>query len=509
MSTFPEYDSYDGLGLAELVRRGEVSPAELVEAAIDHIERLNPQLNAVVHPMYEMAREQARGELPDGPFKGVPFLLKDLIDAYAGVPLTNGSRAYRHYIPPADSEIVRRYKQAGVVVLGKTNTPEFGLVAYTEPELFGPCRNPWQTDHTPGGSSGGSAAAVASGMVPLASGGDGGGSIRIPASHCGLFGLKPSRGRTPLGPDFGQLWHGAVSLHVLTRTVRDSAAMLDAIQGPDPGAPYIIPAPERPYLEEVHLPPGRLRIALDTASPVGRGVDPECVEAVHTAARLLEGLGHHIEEARPQIDGPALAQSYITMYCGAVAVEVRRVERLFGPQAVRELEPATRTLGLLGQAVSAAEFSLALEEWDRAARAMGRFFQQYDLYLTPTVARPPVRIGELQPKPAEQRLMGLLNGVGSGRLWRAAGLLEKIALENLAPTPFTQLANLTGLPAMSVPLHWTPEGLPVGVQFVAPFGQEGRLFRLAGQLEQAAPWFDRRPSLARAARAARAAQVGR
>lgn len=495
MGGFKEYDRYDGLGLAELVRKGEVSPSELAEEAIARIERLNPQLNAVVRPMYEIGRQAAQGELPDGPFRGVPFLMKDLIDAYAGVPLTSGSRAYRTYVPTADSEMVRRYKQAGIVPIGKTNTPEFGLVAYTEPDLFGPCRNPWNTNHTPGGSSGGSAAAVASGMVPLASGGDGGGSIRIPASHCGLFGLKPTRGRNPVGPDFGQLWHGAVSLHVVTRSVRDSAAMLDALQGPEVGAPYIIPAPQRPYRDEVDQAPGKLRIALDTASPVGKDVHPECVKAVANAARLLGDLGHHVEEARPEIDGQALAQSYITMYCGSMAVEAKRAVALFGPRAFGELEPATRTLALLGQAISAAEFSLALEEWDRAARAMGRLLQGFDLYLTPTVARPPVKIGELQPKPAEQRLMGMLNAMGSGRLWRATGLLEKIAAESLAPTPFTQLANLTGLPSMSVPLHWTADGLPVGVQFTARFGEEDMLIRLAGQLEQAAPWFDRRPPL--------------
>ncbi|HWI53136.1 MAG TPA: amidase family protein, partial [Symbiobacteriaceae bacterium] len=242
ISIIKEYTAYDALGLADLVRRGEVTPLELAETAIAQIERINPALNAVVHPMYDTGRATARAPLPDGPFRGVPFLLKDLCDAYAGAPLTSGSRACRTYIPAEDSELVRRYKQAGVVVLGKTNTPEFGLMAYTEPALFGPTRNPWNTGHTPGGSSGGSAAAVAVGFVPVASGGDGGGSIRIPASHCGLFGLKPSRGRTPTGPEQGELWHGAVALHVLTRSVRDSAAMLDATQGAEPGAPYHIAA---------------------------------------------------------------------------------------------------------------------------------------------------------------------------------------------------------------------------------------------------------------------------
>ncbi|MDF2629264.1 MAG: amidase [Symbiobacteriaceae bacterium] len=493
MSLIPGYTRYDALGLADLVRRGEVTPPELLETAIAAAQRLNPALNAVIHPMYDTARAAAGGALSEGPFRGLPFLLKDLIEACAGAPTTSGSRACRSFVPAADSESVRRYKQAGVVILGKTNTPEFGLVAYTEPALFGPTRNPWNTAHTPGGSSGGSAAAVAAGIVPVASGGDGGGSIRIPASHCGLFGLKPSRGRTPTGPEQGHLWHGAVSLHVLTRSVRDSAAMLDVTQGPEPGAPYVIAPPVRPYAEEVRTGPGRLRIAFDTRSPVNGPVDPECVAAVEKAARLLADLGHHVEEARPEIDFPALARSYVTMYCGEVAYEVGQVKERFGPAAAAEVEPATRALALLGEAVTAAEFSGALHMWDAAGMAMGRFFQRYDLYLTPTVARPPVRIGELQPKPHEQRLMVVLNGLGSGRLWKATGLVDRIATENLAPTPFTQLANLTGLPAMSVPLHWTAANLPVGVQFVAPFGEEGLLFRLAGQLEQAAPWFDRRP----------------
>lgn len=514
--TFAEYDRYDGLGLAQLIRTGQVTAVEVVEAATERIERFNPTLNAVVLPLFEQALEAARRIRPaggsaragcpstgtpgssdraDSPFAGVPFLLKDLGEALAGVPLTQGSRAYRGFIPDTDSETVRRYKAAGLIILGKTNTPELGLVAFTEPELFGPCRNPWDPTRTPGGSSGGSAAAVAAGMVPLASAGDGGGSIRIPASHCGLFGLKPSRGRTPTGPEQGQVWHGAAIYHVLTRTVRDSAAMLDVLQGADPGAPYVIPAPERPYLEEVSREPQPLRVALDTRSPVGRPVDPECIHAVERAAALLEELGHRVEEARPAIDGLALAQSYLTMYCGVVAAEVRRVRERFGPGAVRQLEPATLMLGLLGEALSAGEFSRALEEWDRAARALGRFFQTYDLYMTPAVARPPVRIGELRPGPAEQRLLKVLNGLGCGRIYKLAGILERIALENLAATPFTQLANLTGVPAMSVPLYWTPDGLPVGVQFVGPFGREDLLFRLAGQLERAAPWFHRRPPL--------------
>ncbi len=497
MAGFREYLEQDGLGLAGLIRRKEISPREVLEAAIERIEALNPRLNAVVHKMYEEA-EKALENLPQGPFAGVPFLLKDLEEAYRGHPLTAGSRAYRDYIPDYDSETVRRYKAAGFLILGKTNTPELGLLAYTEPRLFGPTRNPWDPSRTTGGSSGGSAAAVAAGMVPMASAGDGGGSIRIPASHCALFGLKPSRGRTPTGPKRGLLWHGAAVLHALTRSVRDSAAVLDLLTPPEPGSPFLIPPPERPFLEEVGRDPGSLRIALDTRSPLGTPVDPECIRAAEEAARLLEALGHTVEEARPPIDGLALAKSYLTLYLAWVAAEARRIRAQFGPGRLRDLEPQTLTLARLGEAVPAAELSLALEEWDRAARALGRFFQGYDLYLTPTVARPPIRIGALNPPPLLERLLDLLNRFPSGGLYRRSGLIERIALENLAATPFTQLANLTGVPAVSLPLHWTKEDLPLGVQLLAPFGEEARLIRVSAQLEAARPWSNRRPPLASA-----------
>jgi amidase len=497
MSGFEKYDNYDGLGLAELVKKGEASPADLVEEAINRIEKTNPRINAVVLKMYDRAREGAKGGLPDGPFQGAPFLMKDLIDEYAGVPMTSGCRGYRNYIPAQDSEIVRRYKQAGLIVVGKTNTPEFGLLGYTEPELFGPCRNPWNTEHTPGGSSGGSAAAVAAGIVPLAAGGDGGGSLRIPASCCGLFGFKPTRGRNPTGPEYGEIWQGAVALHVLTRSVRDSAAVLDAVQGPEAGAPYVIPPPERPYREEIARDPARLVIAMDTVSPVGKDVHPECVKAVEKTAKLLESLGHRVEQARPKIDGPALAVGYLVMNFGEVAADIKKLEAYLGRKAGKgDLELVTRTMGLLGRAFSAGEFVSALREWDRATHAMATFFQTYDLYLTPTLARPPVKIGELKPKPAERLAVSIFNALGAGRVLKATGVVDKMAIENLAATPFTYLANTTGLPAMSVPLHWTADGLPCGVQFVGRFAGEAVLLRLAAQLEKASPWFDRRPPAA-------------
>lgn len=494
MGAFKEYTRYDAIGLAELVRRGEVTAGELCEAAIQCIEQLNPKLNAVVTPMYDIGRGVAERQALEGPFAGVPFLLKDLMYAFAGVPMSSGSKAYKHFVPDYDSEMVKRFKKAGLVILGKTNTPEFGLMGVTEPAVFGPCRNPWNTDHTPGGSSGGAAAAVAAGMMPMAAGGDGGGSIRIPAGYCGLFGLKPSRGRNPCGPHHGRPWQGAVQEHVITRSVRDSAAALDATHGPDIGAPYAIHPPSRPYLEEVGTPPGQLKIGFSTTSPVGADVHPECIEAVMKAARMLETLGHQVEERQPAVDGRALAKSYITMYFGEVAADLEDMRAVLRRKPTpSDVEPTTYTLGLLGRAVSAGEFVAAMRCWDRSARQMGAYFETYDLYMTPTTAHPPAKIGEVQPSPIEKTFMKAVNTLGMGRLLKATGIVDQLAQKSLARTPFTQLANLCGLPAMSVPLHWTAEGLPCGTQFIAPFGHEDTLFRLAAQLEEAQPWADRNP----------------
>jgi amidase len=496
MGAFPEYDRYDALGIAELIRKKEATPEELCEEAIARIEKINPRINAVIYRMFEIGRKTARSNLPHGPFSGVPFLIKDLLTSHAGAPLTMGCKAFRNFIPSFDSELMKRYKAAGVVVLGKTNTPEFGLMGITEPELHGPTRNPWNLEHTPGGSSGGSAAAVASGMAPMASGGDGGGSIRIPASFCGLFGLKPSRGRTPTGPEYGAIWQGAAVEHVITRSVRDSAAMLDAIQGPDAGAPYIIQKPERPYLDEVNRPTGALRIGFTRKSPLNMGVHAECVEAVEKAARLLEGLGHAVEEAEPAIDGIGLARSYFTMCYGEIAADIAQMGTALGRKPSRaDVEAATWLLNLLGKAFTAGEFVLAIRQWNTFSRQMGLFHEKYDLYLTPTTAYPPVRIGELKPGPADEKAMKIINILGLGKMVRWSGMAEKIAIMNLAKTPYTQLANLTGQPAMSLPLHWTKDGMPCGVQFIARFGDEASLFRLAGQLEQAQPWFDKRPNI--------------
>ena len=326
----------------------------------------------------------------------------------------------------------------------------------------------------------------------MASGNDGGGSIRIPASCCGLFGLKPTRGRNPLGPKLGQLRQGAGVSHVITRSVRDSAAMLDATQGPDTGAPYVIPPPQRPYLKEIEIDPGSLKIAYTIVSPIGTAIHPECVKAVEEAARLLEQLGHEVEEAQPEVDGKAIANSYITLCLGEVAADIEEMGNILGRKVrTSDVEALTWTLGLLGRTLSACDFAKATREWGVAGRAMGRFHQIYDLYMTPTVAYPPMKVGELQPKPYERLLMKAVNALGLGVIFKMSGLIDQMAEANLSKTPFTQLANLTGQPAMSVPLHWTGDGLPVGVHFMAPFGDESTLFRLAAQLEKARPWFEK------------------
>ncbi|MBN1365976.1 MAG: amidase [Syntrophaceae bacterium] len=496
MPGFAEYDQYDGVGLAKLVREKKVSPLELCEEAIDRIEKLNPLLNAVVTPMFDMGRQAAQSALPEGTFAGVPFLLKDLISYCAGVRFTSGCRAYKDYIPDHDSEIVKRFRKAGLITLGKTNTPEFGLMGITEPELFGPTRNPWNTERTCGGSSGGSAVAVASGMVPIASGGDGGGSIRIPACYCGLVGLKTSRGRTPSGPKMGELWQGAAIENALTKSVRDCAAILDAIQGADPGAPYVIKPPEMPYSEEVNREPGILKIAFNTESPLGTGTHEYCKQAVLKTAKLLEDLGHKVEEAKPEIDGIRLANTYFTLYFGEIAADIRLAETLLNKKVGRkDFEITTWFFGQLGHCYSAVDFVEAIREWDVAARAMGRFHLKYDLYLTPTVAYPAAKIGELLPKSYEKVAMEIISFLKLGFLAKLSGMVNKIAIQTLARTPFTQLANFTGQPAMNVPLQWDENGMPCGVQFIAPFGDEVTLFRLASQLEKAKPWFDKRPQL--------------
>ncbi|MEO1049005.1 MAG: amidase family protein [Bacteroidota bacterium] len=490
-----EFGAYDAIGLAELVSKKEISAVELVNEAIERIEQFNPKINAVIHKMYDVAHEQAVKGSHTGTFGGVPFLLKDLLSTYGGAPFSKGCKALKSYIANEDSETVKRFKKSGLVTLGKTNTPEFGLMGVTEPEAFGPTRSPWNTNHTPGGSSGGSAAAVAAGIVPMASAGDGGGSIRIPASCSGIFGLKPSRGRVPTAPA-GEMWQGASVEHVLTRSVRDSAAMLDILNGSVAGAPYHIAQPVQSYSEVIKTTPRTLKVAFTTQSPLGNEVDPACKEAVAHAAKLLSDLGHHVEEKQPEYDGMEVAMAYLIMYFGEIAAEIEDLEPMLGRKVKRsDVESTTWTLGLLGRTFTAAEFVKSKLKWNDFARMMGRFHQTYDLYLTPTIAVKPPEIGATQPSKAEQMTVNIINALGWGKLLRASGVVNQIAEKSLGMMPFTQLANLTGQPAMSVPLYWSEDNLPIGVQFIAPSGDEATLLSLAAQLEQAQPWFDKRPAL--------------
>jgi amidase len=488
---FMEYDRYDGLGLADLVRDGEVQPRELVETAISRIELTNPHVNAVVHKMYDRALTTADAPL-DGPFGGVPFLLKDLGVMFEGEPTTASSRFLQFSIASEDSTIVSRYKDAGLIVLGKTNTPEFGLVATTEPDFRGPARNPWNPDRSTGGSSGGSAAAVAAGYVPMAHAADGGGSIRIPASACGLFGLKPSRGRTPAGPNFDGIWLGLVQDHVISRSVRDSAAMLDLECLPSPGEPYTAPLPRGPFANEVGADPGTLRVAVCTDSLFGTRTHPDCVAAVDDATKLLESLGHHVEPACPPFDKKEMVEAYLRIVATGLASDIDTVGRLVGKEPAAEyFEPTTWLLQLIGRKTSGDHLVSLLVATQETARQIELFFDSYDIVLTPTLGRPPVRIGELKPTKAQLIAIETLRRFPMKKALDI--VLEQMAADNMDPAPNTELFNLTGQPAMSVPLYWNAEGLPIGTQFVARYGDEATLFRLAGQLERARPWFDKRP----------------
>jgi len=469
------YERYDGLGLAELVARGECSAAELIEAAIARTEQRNAAIGAVVIPMFEAAREAAQQLQPAAaPFGGVPFLLKDLHLALPGVRLCNGSQFFADYIPQVESEMVARYRRAGLITFGKSHSPELGLTTTTESRLFGQTRNPWNPAHTAGGSSGGAAAAVAAGLLPLANASDGGGSIRIPASCCGLFGLKPTRGRTPLGPLSGEGWSGMSTVHAITRSVRDSAALLDATAGPDAGAPYAAQPPQRPWLEEVPRAPGRLRIAMREETWNGAPVHPDCSEALRDAAALCAELGHEIVPAQANFDAEALRIASLTIIGAQTrALLEARAAELGRALQQDDVEPGTWAVAEIGAARSATDYVRALNTIHAAGREMAASFSHCDLLLTPTMAAPPAPLG----------VLSLSNPDGKAQndaLMQAVG--------------FTQLINITGNPAMSVPLWWNEAGLPIGVQFTAPMDDEAQLFRLAGQLEAARPWAERRPA---------------
>ena len=456
----------DTTALAADIRRGALSAREAVEEAIRRIQQLNPDLNAVVNTRFDEALAEVDRGLPQGPFTGVPFLVKDLGVDVAGLPASRGSRLFADAMAAQDSPLIASYREAGLVVLGTTNTPEFGKNASTEPILHGPTHNPWRTTHSPGGSSGGSAAAVASGMVPVAHGSDGGGSIRIPSSMCGLFGFKPSRGRVP-GASVGDGFAYPLAVHhVLTTTVRDSAALLDAVCAKRQGEPYSAPPASTSYATEVSTAPGPLRIALCTTNPSGHATESACAAAAQGAAKLCESLGHHVAEAAPSFDAAAASQASAgVMSAVSLAAIRRRLAELGRDLTEDDLEPFTRFLYDRSTAMKADQYVEALRTVELTGRAIAPFFQQYDVLITPTIAATVPPLGLLDTR-------------------RPQSMFEHAAKYASYASPF----NIGGQPAMSMPLASDETGLPVGVQFVAAVGREDLLFRLAGQLEQAAPW---------------------
>jgi amidase len=469
----------DATAQAELVRKKEVTPQELVEGAIARIERVNPALNAVIIPLFEKAYDlAASGRLPNGPFRGVPMLLKDLLCQSAGDPNHAGMRLLRNagWIATQDAHLAARYRAAGFVFVGRTNVPELGAVPTTEPAVYGPTLNPWDTGRSSGGSSGGSAAAVASGMVPVAHGNDGGGSIRVPSSECGLVGLKPSRGRNSLGPEFGEVWHGLVAEHVLTRSMRDSAAVLDASAGPAVGDPYFAPPPARPFAAEIGANPGRMRVGVMTRAPAELvPVHADCTAAVTEAAKLLVSLGHTVEEAHPSaLDDADLVAHVGTVVTTWVAQDlVYWGNKLGWMVSGDDVEPFTWALADLGRAVSAVDYLRAVTWLHAYTRRVAAWWEEgFDLLLTPTLSEPPPPLGEFGPTLDD----------------RMHGLQRSIPL-----VVFTAPFNATGQPAISLPLHWNDADLPIGVQLVAGYGREDVLFRVGSQLEAACPWANRWP----------------
>jgi Asp-tRNA(Asn)/Glu-tRNA(Gln) amidotransferase A subunit family amidase len=489
-----DYLSHDAVGLAALVRSGEVAPSELLAAARARAAEVGDRINAVVTDL-DPAVSTPAAPSSSRPFEGVPFLLKDLGQDLAGHPTSGGSRALATVPAVENATVVQRWLDAGLVVFGKTNTPEFGAKGVTEPHLFGPARNPWDLDRTPGGSSGGSAAAVAAGIVPCAAASDGGGSIRIPASACGLFGLKPSRGLVPMGPGQGEALGGTAIHGVLSRTVRDTAAMLDVIVGADEVSAYLPAVPDTAYADEVGREPGRLRIGVCTASSINPAPHDEAVAAAHAAGELLTSLGHQVELLeRAPFDDEALARGFLTTWFAYVADGVAEAKRVSG-SGDSGFEPDTLVMAALGRATRPQDVLRAIEERQLHVRRLAQFHRDHDLLLTPTTATPPPRVGSMElPPRLQQAQRGLIKARGAGLL-RFTPVVDQLISENLGWVPYTQLANITGRPAMSVPLHWTADGLPIGVQLVGRLGADGLLLRLAAQLEEAAPWAHRRPPL--------------
>lgn len=469
-----EYSNYDGLGLAELIASKQITPLELLTAVRQRVELLNPKLNALCHLFFDKAEAQIQENSGTGPFRGVPFALKDLGVYLTGTITSGGSRMWKNNVATFDSTLVSRYKQAGLIIFGKSNSPELGLTVTTESALFGETRNPWNLERTTGGSSGGSAALVASRILPMAHGSDGGGSIRIPASCCGIFGLKPTRSRVPLGPSSFEGWNGCSHHHALTISVRDSAALLDATAGQELGSPFFSPKPPRPFLDEIANPPGSLKIALITASPSGVPVDPECRGAAVEAAKLCERLGHKVEEAAFPINNDVLREAFLGVLQVSLARTLDDGAAMSGrPVSEQDVETATWSMMQAGRGISSVAYSRAIVTLHQIGLTMARFQQGYDVILSPTLSKPPVALGVL-------------------RLSQDPAIFGKNVTEFMHST---SLYNVTGQPSMSVPLHWTPDGMPVGVMFSGRFGEDALLLRLAAQLEKAQPWANRKPRL--------------
>lgn len=487
-----EYAALDAVALASLVRRREVSAEELSAIAAAAIAQVDPQLGAVVH---DMAAEAGRAPATDGPFEGVPMVVKDFDGFVAGHPWTASTRFLEGFVPDHDSEAVARLRRAGFRFLAKTKCPELAILGTTEPAWRGPARNPWNPEHSTGGSSGGSAALVAARAVPVGHGGDGGGSLRIPGSSCGVIGLKATRGRVPVGPDWGEGWGGFVQWGALVRSVRDAAAVLDVMAGPMDGDPYAAPPLPRPLAEEVGVEPGRLRIAFHAGALYGRDLHPDTRAAVTKTAAQLAALGHEVTEDRPTFDVPALRYGYLVQVAVGVACEVADFERMTGRVATPDaFEPATWFLVQVGRSLGAVELQRARDDAQAAGRALGAFHRRYDLWLTPTTSYPAVRLGELALRPSERFGLRALRAAPVGAVLRK--VLHDLADTNLERTPNTQLFNQTGQPAVSLPLHQSADGLPIGIQLSAAMGREDLLVRVAAQLESAHPWAGRSPRVA-------------
>lgn len=485
-----EYVEHDATALADLVRSKEVTAAELLALARSRRDQVNPQLNAIVRHIDGDADTRAADPDLAGPFAGVPFLIKDLGQEYAGLPTTNGCRALKNDVADRHALVTQRFLDAGLNIFGKTNTPELGAKGVTESELLGPARNPWNTHHTPGGSSGGSGAAVAAGIVPAAGANDGGGSVRIPAACNGLVGLKLSRGLGPYGPQTGEVMFGMVTQGVVSRTVRDSAGLLDAIIGPNPYADYQGPAHDVPFVEQIRSAPGKLRIGWSAFSAINAHPDPEAIAAVESAATLLAELGHEVEEVKPPHDDEALARDFLTIWFGQLHGQVRDIKKRTGAGDA-DFESDTLASAELGRSSGVAALVAALGNVTSYVHALSDFHQTYDYFLTPTLAKPPLEVHSTLTPAALQRASRVVAKVRGGKALSASGVLDQIISDNLGWVPYTQLANLTGRPAISVPLHWTAAGLPLGVQLVGRLGADGDLLRLAAQLEEAQPWAHR------------------